>query len=133
MRRKWRKKRAHFLLDTKYVIDVYSAVVFIETPTFTRQITELVEDDTYGALQEELTKHPKKGKLIVGGGGIRKIRWDLGNGHGKSGGIRVIYYYKLPKEQILLLFAYPKNVADTLTDAQTKILKTIAKEFCDET
>ena len=104
------------MLDTKYVIDVYSAVVFIETPTFTRQITELVEDDTYGALQEELTKHPKKGKLIVGGGGIR-----------------VIYYYKLPKEQILLLFAYPKNVADTLTDAQTKILKTIAKEFCYET
>ena len=105
---------------------------FIETPTFTRQITHLLSDDSYSALQQELTRHPKKGTLIVGGGGIRKIRWDLNNGQGKSSGIRTIYYYKELKNQILMLFVYPKNVADNLTDNQTKILKDIAKGFLDE-
>ena len=107
-------------------------VEFIETPTFTKQISELIPDASYSDLQAELTKHPKKGALIVGGGGIRKIRWDLSNGHGKSGGIRTIYYYKEFKEQILMLFAYPKNVADNLTDKQTKILGDLAKEFKNE-
>lgn len=107
-------------------------MVFIETPTFTRQITNLLSDDNYKKLQIELSNHPKKGALIVGGGGIRKIRWSAGNDRGKSGGIRTIYYYKDEKEQILMLFAYPKNVADSLTDSQTKILREIAKEFYNE-
>ena len=105
---------------------------FIETPTFTKQIIQLISDDSYSALQKELVKHPKKGALIVGGGGIRKIRWDLSNGKGKSSGVRTIYYYKELKNQILMLFVYPKNVADNLTDNQTKILKDIAKGFLDE-
>lgn len=105
---------------------------FIETPTFTKQITQLLSDDSYSELQKELTLHPKKGKLIVGGGGIRKIRWDLDNGQGKSSGVRTIYYYKELKNQILMLFVYPKNVADNLTDNQTKILSGLAKEFKDE-
>ncbi len=105
---------------------------FIETPTFTKRITQLLSDEAYSALQIELAKHPKKGALIVGGGGIRKIRWDLDNGHGKRGGIRTIYYYKELKNQILMLFVYPKNEADNLSDSQTKILREIAKEFSYE-
>ena len=105
---------------------------FIETPLFTKQITGLLPDDSYAKLQQELIENPKKGDLVVGGGGIRKIRWSLGNGHGKSGGMRTIYYYKEMKDQILMLLAYPKNVADTLSDKQTKVLKDVAKEFNDE-
>ena len=105
---------------------------FIETPTFMKQITSLMSDDNYKDLQTVLIKQPKKGDLIVGGGGIRKIRWNLGDGRGKSGGVRVIYYYKTAKSQILMLFAYPKNVADNLTDKQTAVLASIAKEFFNE-
>jgi hypothetical protein len=39
-----------------------------------------------------LAAHPKSGDLIEGAGGIRKIRRGR-NGRGKSGGVRVIYYY----------------------------------------
>jgi len=97
-----------------------------------KQITSLISDDNYKDLQTVLIKQPKKGDLIVGGGGIRKIRWNLGDGRGKSGGVRVIYYYKTAKSQILMLFAYPKNVADNLTDKQTAVLASIAKEFFNE-
>ena len=91
-----------------------------------------MSDDNYKDLQAVLIEQPKKGDLIVGGGGIRKIRWNLGDGRGKSGGVRVIYYYKTAKSQILMLFAYPKNVADNLTDKQTAVLASIAKEFYNE-
>lgn len=105
---------------------------FIETPTFMKQITSLMSDDNYKDLQAQLVEFPEKGSLIVGGGGIRKIRWNLGDGRGKSGGVRVIYYYKVTKSQILMLFAYPKNVADNLSDRQTAMLASIAKEFYNE-
>ncbi|KOC58586.1 Replication protein [Habropoda laboriosa] len=42
--------------------------------------------------KEELLLQPDKGALIKNGGGIRKIRCSQSN-KGKSGGIRVIYYW----------------------------------------
>ena len=110
----------------------YNGIVFSETPIFTRLITGLMDDDNYSKLQTELVRNPDKGVLIVGGGGIRKIRWGLDKRRGKRGGVRIIYYYKDSKGQILMLFAYPKNVADNLTDIQIKQLGRKAKEFNNE-
>lgn len=41
---------------------------------------------------KEISSEPEKGDLIRASGGVRKIRW-YPDGVGKSGGIRVIYYY----------------------------------------
>lgn len=53
-------------------------MVFIETPVFTRIIVDLIEDDIYMELQEELLENPRKGTVIPGAGGIRKIRVKSG-------------------------------------------------------
>lgn len=55
----------------------------IETPVFTKQINRLLDEDTYKQFKEYLVCNPLKGKLIKGGGGIRKIRWSKKN-TGKS-------------------------------------------------
>lgn len=102
-------------------------MVFIETPTFTRLITELLDDDEYSKLQIELSIHPAAGDLIKNGGG-RKLRWKRA-GTGKSGGIRVIYYWISEDNQIFMLVAYPKSVKDTLTDTETAILRNLVKEL----
>lgn len=47
---------------------------FIETPTFTRMVTELLSDDEYREMQNVLVEDPARGNLIKGGGGIRKLR-----------------------------------------------------------
>lgn len=39
---------------------------------------------------------------------MRKVRWALPGG-GKSGGIRVLYYWRVSAEQIYLLFCSPKE------------------------
>ena len=65
----------------------------IETPVFKKQIDRLLDELTYTQFKEYLVCNPLKGKLIRGGGGIRKIRWGKKN-TGKSSGIRIIYFIK---------------------------------------
>jgi hypothetical protein len=103
-------------------------MIFIETPTFTRLIVELLDDQEYARLQAELAKHPDAGDLIRNGGGIRKLRWKR-EGTGKSGGIRAIYYWITEDDQILMLVAYPKSVKDNLTDRETAMLRDLVKEL----
>jgi hypothetical protein len=101
---------------------------FIETPIFTKLILQLLDDNSYRELQNELLINPELGKVIKGGGGIRKIRWALPN-RGKSGSIRIIYFYKNANNEIYFLFAYPKNVADNLTENQVHQLAKLVKEL----
>lgn len=101
---------------------------FIETSVFTRMITELLDQDSYLRLQDALLEHPGKGAILRGGGGIRKLRFAL-PGTGKSGGIRVIYYWKQEKHRIYLLVAYPKSKKDDLSDAETAILRNLVKDI----
>ncbi len=71
--------------------------------------------------------NPAAGALIPGGHGLRKIRW-LGSGRGKRGGVRVIYYWAVLQEQILMLLMYAKNERDDLTVEQLKVLRRIIEE-----
>ena len=99
----------------------------IETSIFTKQIKDLVSDEEYRQLQQDLLVQPDRGDLIKNGGGIRKVRCAQGN-KGKSGGIRVIYYWVTEDDQIFFLVAYPKSVKDNLTDKETAILHQLVKE-----
>jgi len=49
-------------------------------------------------------------------------------GTGKSGGIRVIYYWDKANESFYMLFAYPKTRQDDLTPEQLHILRRVMKE-----
>lgn len=75
-------------------------------------------------LEEILLKNPQIGDVIQGTGGARKMRIRL-DGRGKSGGGRVIYLDVFEKEKLYLLFAYPKNVQQTLTEEQKQAIKAL--------
>ena len=101
---------------------------FIETPTFTRMLAELLTDDEYAGLQQVLVVNPEAGDIVKGGGGIRKLRHAL-PGRGKRGGVRVIYYWLRKDGQIYMLLIYPKSKKDTLTARETAILFELVKEL----
>ncbi len=101
---------------------------FIETPTFTRMLVELLTDDEYAGLQCVLLVNPEAGDIVKGGGGIRKLRHAL-PGRGKRGGVRVIYYWLRKDGQIYMLLIYPKSKKDTLTARETAILFELVKEL----
>jgi hypothetical protein len=101
---------------------------FIETPVFTKLITALLSDEEYSGLQMLLIENPERGDLIRGGGGIRKVRYGR-QGTGKSGGIRVIYYWLSEDHQIYMLVAYPKSKKDDLTPDEIAVLCELVKEL----
>jgi hypothetical protein len=108
--------------------DNLRSVEFIETPTFTRLVTQLLDDDEYRRLQNTLLADPESGDLIRGGGGIRKLRHAL-QGRGKSSGVRAIYYWRKDDFQIYLLVIYPKSKKDDLSDKEVAILRELVKEL----
>ena len=101
---------------------------FVETKTFSAEILELAADGEYAEIQEYLCAFPTAGDIIQGTGGIRKLRWSA-KGHGKRGGMRLIYYYFIKDSQIYMLLAYPKNVKDDLSAQEKKYLKKLVEDF----
>jgi mRNA-degrading endonuclease RelE of RelBE toxin-antitoxin system len=102
-------------------------MIFIETSIFTKELVKLLSDDEYRMLQHNLMIRPTAGSLIKGTGGLRKIRWKS-SGKGKSGGLRIIYYYD-PPDKIYMLFPYKKSDQEDLTPDQVKTLSKLVKEF----
>lgn len=97
---------------------------FIETPLFTRLVSNYLSDDEYSSLQQALAANPESGDLIRGSGGLRKLRWGS-LGRGKRGGVRVVYYVRLRAGVIWMLTIYAKNVKGTIP---ANVLRRIAKE-----
>jgi len=102
-------------------------MIFIETSIFTKEIEQLLPDDSYRMLQSTLMLRPDAGLLIRGGGGLRKVRWNL-PGSGKRGALRVIYYWS-PPDTIFMLFPYRKNEQEDLTTDQLKFLRETVEEL----
>mgnify|MGYP000705380896 CR=1 FL=1 len=108
--------------------------VIVETLPYQRAIEKIWDMETQIEFKNFIALNPQAGDRIPGTGGIRKIRWH-GSGHGKRGGVRVIYYFYNERHPIYLLFAYPKNVQVNLTEAEKKAfsqltgqLKTLFRE-----
>ena len=101
---------------------------FIETPIFTKRISQLISERDYHLLQLELSIRPESGDLIKQSGGIRKKRWATSQ-RGKSGGIRILYYHIEQSNQIYMLFAYSKTETEDLTPDQIKQLRQLVQEY----
>jgi Protein of unknown function (DUF1044). len=103
-------------------------MIFVETPLFTRQVRELLDDDQYTRLQRALAAYPEAGDLIEGTGGLRKVRVGA-SGRGKRGGARVIYYHFVQRTRIAMLLIYAKNERDDLTADQRATLRKIVEHW----
>lgn len=103
-------------------------MIFIETSTFTKQLPNYLTDEEYRGLQSYLLQIPDAGRIIKGSGGVRKIRW-ASKGTGKSGGIRVIYYWKNTNHEIWMLTLYSKSEQSTIPG---HLLKQVAEAIKHE-
>ena len=101
---------------------------FIETTHFTKAICSLLSDSEYQAFQEWIMANPMVGDVIAGTGGLRKVRWKSA-GSGKRGGIRIVYYWLISKQEIRLLLAYGKSEQASLTSSQKVVLKQIIERW----
>ncbi len=102
-------------------------MIFIEDHGFQKRRKGLLDDDELFGLLEWLAVHPEAGKVIPGSGGRRKLRWAA-KGHGKRGSVRVIYFWWLADDKILLLDIYAKGkqedrAADEIEKLKRKVIQ----------
>lgn len=103
-------------------------MVFIETSLFSKLLAGYLSDDEYRGLQSYLIERPDAGAVIQRSGGVRKVRWAAG-GKGKSGGVRVIYYWFKADDQIVLLTLYGKGEKEDLSAAELKRIVKLIEEL----
>ena len=104
----------------------------VELPEFLKQSEKLLNESERLSIINYLAKHPASGKIMQGTGGIRKLRWAA-QGKGKSGGVRVIYYYHNKSIPLFLLTLFGKGEKSNLTKAEcnelNKFTALLVKKF----
>jgi hypothetical protein len=96
------------------------------TDTYLAQAKRLMTEAEQDAVTNAIALNPTGGVIVVGTGGLRKMRIPLA-GRGKRGGGRVVYWFHSPDVPIMLLLVFAKNAADDMSAIQRKHLTTLAE------
>lgn len=79
-------------------------------------------EEERGEFAAYIAESPDAGDVVPESGGIRKVRWRRA-GSGKSGGVRVIYFTRIPQEEVVLLTLYAKAKTDNITGAKLREIR----------
>lgn len=101
-------------------------ITVAETPEYIRRAARLLSQSERSEVIDYVAATPKAGDLIQGTGGVRKLRWSRG-GRGKSGGVRVIYYFHSEALPLYLLTVFGKGEKADLSQAERNELATLAQ------
>ena len=97
-------------------------IVVVETRPFQRFAADIWSDAERQEFIDAIAREPIRGAVMQGTGGVRKLRWSR-EGIGKSGGVRVIYYFHDEEAPLFLLTVYPKGRKDNLSAAERNGIK----------
>jgi hypothetical protein len=97
----------------------------VELPEYIQRSSRLLSESEKKGIINYLALHPLSGAVMQGTGGIRKFRWATGN-KGKSGGVRVIYYFHNKSIPLFLLTVFGKNEKDNLSKSERNELAKFA-------
>jgi len=104
----------------------------VELPEFVKRSDKLLSESERTSIINYLASHPASGDIMQGTGGIRKLRWSA-HGKGKSGGVRVIYYYHHEFIPIFVLTVFGKGEKANLSKSErndlAKVTSLIVKSY----
>ena len=104
----------------------------IETPTFLKDAADAgMAEEQRLAIVNSVAADPSQGDLMIGTGGVRKVRF-AGRGKGKSGGYRVVTYFAAADVPVLLLAVINKGERANLSKAERNELKKELQGFADD-
>ncbi|WP_411358258.1 type II toxin-antitoxin system RelE/ParE family toxin [Pseudidiomarina salilacus] len=103
-------------------------ITVVELPEYIKRAERLLDSFECKAVIDYLAEHPKAGDIMVGTGGIRKLRWQCGK-KGKSGGVRIIYYFHNERFPLFLLTVFGKSERTNLSKTERVALSNLVKEL----
>jgi hypothetical protein len=92
------------------------------------QVSALLNEDERVAMEFYIACKPDDHPVIPGAGGFRKAHWAR-RGKGKSGGVRVIYFFLPAPGRIYMADIYAKSRKETLSAADQRALARLAAQI----
>jgi hypothetical protein len=105
-------------------------ITVVETREFQQRAATRMSDAERQAFITFIAGCPEAGALMVGTGGVRKSRWAVGS-RGKSGGVRIVYYYYNSTVPLFLLTVFAKNEQDNLSQREKNLLRQGVRELVE--
>lgn len=100
----------------------------IATRTYEKRIAKLLPPEERAEMENAVATEPERYPVVPGTKGVRKARWSR-PGMGKRGGVRLIYYFWVGPNAVVLITAYAKNEKENLTDADKKEIRKIVENL----
>jgi RelE toxin of RelE / RelB toxin-antitoxin system len=100
----------------------------VSLSAYESQVSALLNEDERMAMEFFIACAPEDHPVVPGTGGFRKARWAR-RGKGKSGGVRVIYFFLAGPGQVYMAAIYSKSQKDTLSPADQNVLAKIAAQI----
>ena len=104
----------------------------VEFDRYLKKAAKFLSEKERDELSAYLARKPTAGVVIEGTGGVRKLRWAR-QGGGKSGGVRVIYYFHSPLFPVFLMDLYAKNEKENLSQKErndlAKAVDALVKQY----
>jgi len=103
-------------------------ITVVETRSYLKRASKLMSKEEQFDAVTMIASDPESGAVMRGTGGIRKVRFRLG-GRGKSGGVRLIYYFHNLTMPVFLLTVFAKNEKANLSAEERATLKVLAQRL----
>ena len=116
----------------------FKVIKIKSTPKFIQQAEKAMSKEAFQELIDHLAIYPESGAMIPGTSGIPKIRWKTGKDNkGKSGGVRILYYYDKGILIVLLITLYRKSDKENIDASEKdselkKLLPELLRRHCHE-
>jgi RelE toxin of RelE / RelB toxin-antitoxin system len=92
------------------------------------QVSALLDEEERMAMEFYIACAPEDHPVIPGAGGFRKARWAR-RGKGKSGGLRVVYFFLAEPGRVFMASIYAKSRKETLSAADQNVLAKLAAQI----
>lgn len=100
----------------------------VSLPGYESQASALLNEEERMAMEFFIACAPEGHPVIPGTGGFRKARWAQ-LGKGKSGGVRVVYFFLSGPGSIYMASVYAKSRKETLSAADRNVLAKLASQI----
>ena len=123
---------SHTLITYSQEKNILMNATMIALPQYEARIAGLLNADEILDMESAIAADPEAHPVIPQTGGVRKARWAR-TGKGKSGGVRVIYYYVGQRGVVFMITAFPKSRKANLSKQEQNDLYKLAKVLKNET
>jgi len=119
-------RRLTDIRQCRIVKDVIAEIVYLAG--YESQVSVLLDEDEQMSMEFYIASAAGEHPVIPGAGGFRKARWAR-RGKGKSGGLRVIYFFLAAPGRVYMATIYAKSRKETLSAADQKVLAKLAAQI----